>query len=128
MALLLTVEVTLPGKQLPLFVEVLRPISPVSFHPSPVPAAFLPAHAVLPWPVGLSGLNVLRVLPAEHCQAIHAVVGDVVSKELREAGGHHPHAAAFVTFGNNRKESAHWSRPNLSPYFPMDESDFVKLK
>lgn len=103
-ALVFAVQIALPRKQLALLVQVLLPVSAFSFQPPAVPAAVLGARAVLARPVGLSGLHVLRVLPAEDGQAVHAVVGDVVSEELGEAGGHHPHTTAFVTYGNNRKD------------------------
>lgn len=104
MALVFAVQIALPRKQLALLpVQVLLPVSAFSLQRPPLPAAVLGARAVLARPVGLSGLHVLRVLPAEDGQAVHAVVGDVVSEELGEAGGHHPHTTAFVTYGNNRK-------------------------
>lgn len=92
-ALLLAVQIALPREQLPLFVQVLLPLSLVSLLPPRLPAARL---SFLARPVPVPGLRVLRVFPAEHRQAVHTVVGDVVAQELGEARRHHPHAAAFV--------------------------------
>lgn len=95
-ALVLAVQVALPAKQFALFVQVLLPVSPIPLHAPPLPAPSVSSDPLLPGPVALPRLDVLGVLSAEHRQAVHAVVGDEVAEELREAGRHDPHAAAFV--------------------------------
>lgn len=102
-ALVLALQIALPCEQFPLFVQVLLPFPPISFYPPPVATASFSTNPFLPRPAALPGFNVFWVLPAEHCQPIHTIVGNVVSQELRQTGRHDPHATAFVALSNKRR-------------------------
>jgi len=95
-AFVLAVQIALPCEQLPLLIQVLLPLPSFSLCVPSLSAARLAANSLLSGPVPFPGLRVVWVFPAEHRQSIHIVVGDVVPQELREAGRHHPHAAALV--------------------------------
>lgn len=89
--ILLTVGVVLPAGTLPLLLEALA-----------APLAM--------------GVVSSMVLAAEHRHPVDAVVADLIVDEVREAGGHHPHAAALVACSAGQySDSAVLKTPSPAP-------------